>query len=262
MEVSGNFARFVFQTIDKFTSQDRRDATDACKELDGTRLCGNRVKVEMSNGGKGGRGGRGRSRWIVTVVSLATRLSYPERKRAPSPSILLFSQEPIQRRKEPTKEEEQERRPRRKEQEQVGILADMIHSNFFIHPGAQGGAAGARLTGVWAGEGTGASRGAHHPRRGAGDTSSVLFIDQLESRDIWEISQQLLVGLLLQETLAASPDQDLVPALNHWQLDLQLEMLYFITWGFVLTVTWKIMVIIVQQLRTPSLSIWSFILIE
>ena len=49
------------------TFQDRRDATDACKELDGTRLCGNRVKVEMSNGGKGGRGGgggggRGRSR--------------------------------------------------------------------------------------------------------------------------------------------------------------------------------------------------------
>ena len=58
------------------------------------------------------------------------------------------AQEPIQRRKKPTKEEEQERRPRRKEQEQVDILADMIHSNFFIHPGAQGGAAGARRTGV------------------------------------------------------------------------------------------------------------------
>ena len=63
--------------------EDRRDAEDACKELDGTRLCGNRVKVmlpflvpsffycvvqvELSNGGKGGRGGsgggaRGRSR--------------------------------------------------------------------------------------------------------------------------------------------------------------------------------------------------------
>ena len=52
----------MFSRIDKFTFQDRRDATDACKELDGTRLCGNRVKVEMSNGGKGGRGGRGRSR--------------------------------------------------------------------------------------------------------------------------------------------------------------------------------------------------------
>ena len=66
------------------------------------------------------------------------------------------AQEPIQRRKKPTKEEEQERRTRRKEQKQVGILAwiladilaDIIHSNFFIHPGAQGGAAGARLTGV------------------------------------------------------------------------------------------------------------------
>merc|ERR1719319_1761918 len=50
--------------------EDRRDAEDAVKELDGTRLCGNRVKVELSNGGKGGRGGdrdgwgggRGRSR--------------------------------------------------------------------------------------------------------------------------------------------------------------------------------------------------------
>ena len=76
--------------------------------------------------------------------------------------------------------------------------------------------------------------------------------------DIREISQQLLVGLLLQETLAASPDQDLVPALNHWQLDLQLEMLYFITWGFVLTVTWKIMVIIVQQLKNPKFEYLKF----
>ena len=65
----------LFSRIDKFTFQDRRDATDACKELDGTRLCGNRVKVEMSNGGKGGRGGRGRSRWTVTVVPLAIRIS-------------------------------------------------------------------------------------------------------------------------------------------------------------------------------------------
>ena len=71
----------LFSRFDKFTFQDRRDATDACKELDGTRLCGNRVKVEMSNGGKGGRGGRGRSRWIVTVVSQAIRLSYPENKK-------------------------------------------------------------------------------------------------------------------------------------------------------------------------------------
>ena len=45
--------------------EDSRDAEDAVRGLDGTRVCGSRVKVEMSNGGKsggGGRGGRSRSR--------------------------------------------------------------------------------------------------------------------------------------------------------------------------------------------------------
>jgi len=47
--------------------EDPRDAEDAARSLDGTRLCGNRVKVEMSNGqtrdnyrGRGSRGGRDR----------------------------------------------------------------------------------------------------------------------------------------------------------------------------------------------------------
>merc|ERR550539_1283179 len=39
--------------------EDKRDAEDACRELDGTRICGNRVKVEMSRGGRNGGGGRG-----------------------------------------------------------------------------------------------------------------------------------------------------------------------------------------------------------
>ena len=42
--------------------EDPRDADDAVRGLDGTRICGSRVKVEMSNGGKGGKGGRDRSR--------------------------------------------------------------------------------------------------------------------------------------------------------------------------------------------------------
>ena len=43
--------------------EDTRDAEDAIRGLDGTRICGSRVKVEMSNGGKGkGGGGRSRSR--------------------------------------------------------------------------------------------------------------------------------------------------------------------------------------------------------
>merc|ERR1719327_515805 len=59
--------------------EDRRDATDACKELDGTRMCGNRVKVEMSNGGKGGRFGRSRSRSPVRRSRSRSR-----RRRSPS----------------------------------------------------------------------------------------------------------------------------------------------------------------------------------
>jgi len=42
--------------------EDSRDAEDAVRGLDGERICGARVKVEMSNGarGGGGRGGGGR----------------------------------------------------------------------------------------------------------------------------------------------------------------------------------------------------------
>jgi len=42
--------------------EDSRDAEDACKALDGTRICGVRARVEMSNGRKrGGQGGGGNS---------------------------------------------------------------------------------------------------------------------------------------------------------------------------------------------------------
>ena len=44
--------------------EDKRDAEDACRELDGTRICGNRVEVKMSrdHGGRGGGGGGGMRR--------------------------------------------------------------------------------------------------------------------------------------------------------------------------------------------------------
>jgi len=43
--------------------EDARDAEDATRGLDGARICGSRVKVEMSNGGKrDGDRRRGRSR--------------------------------------------------------------------------------------------------------------------------------------------------------------------------------------------------------
>merc|ERR1712226_1455420 len=45
--------------------EDERDAEDAVRALDGTRICGSRAQVEMSTGrsrDKGGRGGGSRSR--------------------------------------------------------------------------------------------------------------------------------------------------------------------------------------------------------
>ena len=38
----GTFCSSLFQ---QYSFQDKRDAEDACRELDGTRICGNRVKV-------------------------------------------------------------------------------------------------------------------------------------------------------------------------------------------------------------------------
>merc|ERR1719219_2354934 len=70
--------------------EDRRDAQDAVRELDGTRMCGNRGKVEMSNGGKGGRFGRSRSRSPVRRRSPArrsrSRSRTPAKKRRDSRS--------------------------------------------------------------------------------------------------------------------------------------------------------------------------------
>ncbi|XP_046673698.1 RNA-binding protein 1-like [Homalodisca vitripennis] len=46
--------------------EDPRDAEDAVRGLDGTRLCGTRVRVEMSSGRRksgGGGGGGGWRRW-------------------------------------------------------------------------------------------------------------------------------------------------------------------------------------------------------
>jgi len=65
--------------------EDNRDAEDAVKALDGSRLCGTRVKVEMSNGGKNGkRGGRGRSRSPDRSRRRRSRSRSRERRRSPS----------------------------------------------------------------------------------------------------------------------------------------------------------------------------------
>ena len=42
--------------------EDPRDAQDACRYLDGSRIGNGRIRVEMSRGGSGGRGGRDRRR--------------------------------------------------------------------------------------------------------------------------------------------------------------------------------------------------------
>jgi len=62
--------------------EDARDAEDATRALDGTRLCGERVKVEMSTGKsreRGGRGGGGGGRG-------GPRGRSPYRGRSPSPA--------------------------------------------------------------------------------------------------------------------------------------------------------------------------------
>jgi len=60
--------------------EDPRDAEDAVRGLDGCRISGTRVKVEMSNGGKKGGGGRGRSR----SRSRGRRDRSRSRRRSPS----------------------------------------------------------------------------------------------------------------------------------------------------------------------------------
>ncbi|XP_023343474.1 probable splicing factor, arginine/serine-rich 6 [Eurytemora carolleeae] len=67
--------------------EDPRDAEDAARGLDGSRICGARVKVEMSNGGKskgGGRRGRSRSRSRSRGRSDRRRSRSRSRRRSPS----------------------------------------------------------------------------------------------------------------------------------------------------------------------------------
>ena len=40
-----NYYNIIVTIITMLWLQDKRDAEDACRELDGTRICGNRVKV-------------------------------------------------------------------------------------------------------------------------------------------------------------------------------------------------------------------------
>jgi len=62
--------------------EDERDAEDAVRGLDGTKICDARVKVQMSNGGKAGEG-RGRSRSPRRRVS-KSRSPPVRRRRSPS----------------------------------------------------------------------------------------------------------------------------------------------------------------------------------
>jgi len=64
--------------------EDARDAEDAVKGLDGARLSGARVKVEMSNGGKRSRGGRSRSRSRSRDRGDRRRRSRSRGRRSPS----------------------------------------------------------------------------------------------------------------------------------------------------------------------------------
>lgn len=85
--------------------EDPRDAQDCVKELDGTKICGGRVKVEMSKPNRGGRGGGrdgdrggdrgggggGRDGGRRERYRSRSRSRSPERRRRRSPSYRSMS---------------------------------------------------------------------------------------------------------------------------------------------------------------------------
>jgi len=84
--------------------EDPRDAEDAVRGLDGSRICGARVKVEMSNGGKS-KGRRGRSRSRSRSRGRNSRRSR-SRSRRRSPSYRSASRE---RRRSPARQRSRSR---------------------------------------------------------------------------------------------------------------------------------------------------------
>lgn len=91
--------------------EDPRDAEDAARGLDGSRMCGARVKVEMSNGGKSK--GRSRSRSRGRGRRSRSRSRSRSRRRSPrrSPSYGSMSRD---RRRSPARRRSSERRSRSK----------------------------------------------------------------------------------------------------------------------------------------------------
>jgi len=73
--------------------EDPRDAEDAVKSLDGSRVCGTRVKVEMSNGGKSRGRRRSRSRSRSRSRGRYNRRRSRSRSRRRSPSYRSTSRE-------------------------------------------------------------------------------------------------------------------------------------------------------------------------
>merc|ERR1711997_25113 len=94
--------------------EDPRDAEDAVRGIDGTRVCGSRVKVEMSNGGKkrdrsrsrgGGRDRRQRSR-------SRSRSRDNRRRRSPSYRSMSRDREDSRERKRDKREKKEVSRSR------------------------------------------------------------------------------------------------------------------------------------------------------
>jgi len=76
--------------------EDPRDALDCVKELDGIKICGGRVKIEMSKPSRGRGGGRDRSRdrggrGGGDRYRSRSRSRTPERRRRRSPSYRSMS---------------------------------------------------------------------------------------------------------------------------------------------------------------------------
>jgi len=70
--------------------EDPRDALDCVKELDGTKICGGRVKVEMSKGSRSRRDDD-RDRYDRGRYRSRSRSRTPERRRRRSPSYRSMS---------------------------------------------------------------------------------------------------------------------------------------------------------------------------
>merc|ERR1712241_306639 len=92
--------------------EDPRDAEDAVRGIDGTRVCGSRVKVEMSNGGKKRDRSRSRGRGDRRPQRSRSRSRSRDNRRRRSPSYRSMSRD-----REDSRDNKRDRSDRREKKE-------------------------------------------------------------------------------------------------------------------------------------------------